>query len=76
MSALPSKADMFSVEMNVCFVPIADLSPLLGAEPFCVSAPLPQLSPSVAGFCGQAHRTLSISPTSEFDVELMDFDLL
>ena len=54
----------------------ASCTPLLGAEPFCVSAPLPQLSPSVAGFCGQAHRTLSISPTSEFDVELVDFDLL
>ena len=26
MSALPPKADMFSVEMNVCFVPIPDIS--------------------------------------------------
>ena len=24
MSALPSKADMFSVEIDVCYVPIAD----------------------------------------------------
>ena len=26
MSALPPKADMFSVKMNVCYVPIADLT--------------------------------------------------
>ena len=26
MSALPPKADMFSVELDVCFVPIADIS--------------------------------------------------
>jgi hypothetical protein len=26
MSALPPKADMFSVEINVCFVPQADIS--------------------------------------------------
>jgi hypothetical protein len=25
MSALPPKADMFSVEIDVCFVPIADI---------------------------------------------------
>ena len=25
MSALPPKADMFSIEINVCFVPIADI---------------------------------------------------
>ena len=38
----------------------------------------PNLFPSVAGFCGQAHRALSISPTREreFDVELVGFDLL
>ena len=27
MSALPPKADMFSVDIDVCFVPIADISP-------------------------------------------------
>ena len=27
MSALPPKADMLSVEIDVCFVPIADISP-------------------------------------------------
>jgi hypothetical protein len=26
MSALPPKADMFSVEIDVCFVPIADIA--------------------------------------------------
>ena len=26
MSALPPKADMFSVEIDVCFVPIADMA--------------------------------------------------
>ena len=26
MSALPPKADIFSVEIDVCFVPIADLA--------------------------------------------------
>ena len=26
MSALPPKADMFSVELDVCLVPIADMS--------------------------------------------------
>ena len=27
MTALPPKADMFSVELDVCFVPIADIGP-------------------------------------------------
>ena len=27
MSALPPKADMFSIEINVCFVPQADVAP-------------------------------------------------
>ena len=30
MSALPPKADMFSVEIDVCFVPIADKLRVLG----------------------------------------------
>ena len=29
MSALPPKADMFSVEIDVCFVPIADIAVVL-----------------------------------------------
>jgi hypothetical protein len=38
MSALPPKADMFSVEIDVCFVPIADMpvgwASLLHQEPW------------------------------------------
>jgi hypothetical protein len=32
MSALPPKADMFSVEIDVCFVPIGDISQLRQKE--------------------------------------------
>jgi hypothetical protein len=32
MSALPPKADMFSVEIDVCFVPIADIPKTLVGE--------------------------------------------
>jgi hypothetical protein len=29
MSALPPKADMFSIEIDVCFVPIADITSVI-----------------------------------------------
>ena len=31
MSALPPKADMFSVKIDVCFVPLADTGASVGA---------------------------------------------
>ena len=34
MSALPLKADMLSVGMNVCFVPIADCTTTAGGYDF------------------------------------------
>jgi hypothetical protein len=45
MSALPLKADMFSVEMDVCFVPIADISvsihdTLCGNNPSLIVVPV------------------------------------
>ena len=32
MSALPPKADMFSVKIDVCFVPLADTALVFGAR--------------------------------------------
>jgi hypothetical protein len=45
MSALPLKADMFSVEIDVCFVPIADISvsihdTLCGNNPSLIVVPV------------------------------------
>ena len=37
MSALPPKADMFSIEKDVCFVPIADTKSLPNAHPETLS---------------------------------------
>ena len=44
MSALPPKADMFSVELDVCFVPLADVEHLphvaIVHREFALRAPL------------------------------------
>jgi hypothetical protein len=39
MSALPPKADMLSVEINVCFVPLADIhgKPITDALQSCLN---------------------------------------
>ena len=54
MSALPPKADMFSVEIDVCFVPIADSLSPDAALPTTMSGPQkqgrsPPASPSTQG---------------------------
>ena len=75
MSALPAEADIRQPEWHFRYMPIADIYTKPnhcfvvppGAEPICdeFRGLFRNLFPSVAGFCGQAHRTLSISPTSK-----------
>ena len=85
-SELIRLADIRQRIEHVRFVPIADIDTKPnhcfvappGAESFCdeFQGLFPNLFPSVAGFCGQAHRTLSHLREGEFDVELVDFDLV
>jgi len=51
MSALPPKADMFSVESYVCYVPQADVRPRAGAA----SPRVPSGFPVKMGWDGNIH---------------------
>jgi len=35
MSALPPKADVFGIKINVCFVPLADIQQTFAPKLFC-----------------------------------------
>jgi hypothetical protein len=86
MSDLPPITDIRQREWHIRYVPIADIEhqtqPLLRHPSWEQSHSdefrglFRNLFPSVAGFCGQAHRTEHHLRESEFDVELVDFDLL
>jgi YHS domain-containing protein len=55
MSALTPKADMFSVESDVCYVPYADIHFYLNAEPF-VPALLAHFAKLLGSCCGLPGR--------------------